>query len=417
MQSLEEVRAYVSEHLVSLDPKEVLLDEANGLITTEAIYAKEPIPSFVNSSLDGFALRAHECAAALTNLEVVETILAGTLPSKELAPGECARIMTGAPMPDGADSVSPVEATAPTPNDPNRVVIKEAVTLGQGVRTIGSDVSVGDLLFREGTVLSPGALGVLAAQGYRHVKVKGPVRVGVLSTGDELIDVTTPLRPGTIRDANRHTLLALCREQGFIGVDLGIVGDNETDIRAVFVDASTRCDVVVSSGGVSMGEVDFVKKVLAEECEEMRWFQIAIRPAKPFAFGLLKEKIPFFGLAGNPVSAMVAFELIVRGAIRQMLGHSNTHRAPITARAGAPFDNSGVNRTTYFRARYVEGASALEVVPQSAQESHQLTAMAGAQLLGIVEPGRLIAPGDPIEILAIDESALAYALSMQKAAS
>ena len=191
------------------------------------------------------------------------------------------------------------------------------------MRGVGEDVAVGDVMAEPGTVLSPAHLGVLANQGIAEVTVYPRPRVGVLSTGDELVSSAGPLAPGQIRDANRHTLLALVRREGWVPVDLGTVGDDEEALGAVLDRAAATCDAVVTSGGVSVGDHDIVKVVLEKRSAgTMRWMQVAIRPAKPFAFGTLDGSgTPVFGLPGNPVSAMVSFELFVRPAVRRMGGH------------------------------------------------------------------------------------------------
>src|SRR6202041_1290866 len=201
------------------------------------------------------------------------------------------------------------------------------------VRQPGRDVAVGDVIAAAGAVLGPAHLGVLANQGASGVRVHRRPRVGVLSTGDELFSGTGPLPPGKIRDANRRTLLALVRREGWDGVDLGIVGDDESALVELLTSAASRCDAILTSGGVSVGDLDLVRVVLEKlSAGKMRWMQVAIRPAKPFAFGVLADSAtPVFGLPGNPVSAMVSFELFVRPALRLLAGHRALHRPVVSA--------------------------------------------------------------------------------------
>ena len=237
--------------------------------------------------------------------------------------------MTGAPLPPGADAVVMVEDTEVT-EDGRRVRIDRPAVLGDAVRRAGDDVHKGDLLFPAGTELRPAVVGVLASVGLASVRVVSRPRVGVLSTGDELVEDGGPLGPGQIRESNRTMLLGAVGQAGCTPIDLGLVRDDEAALEAVLADAAVRCDAVVTSGGVSMGDFDIVKAVLGR-LATMRWMQIAIRPAKPFAFGLLSgpdRPVPVFGLPGNPVSSLVSFELLARPALRQMMGHRHARPAP-----------------------------------------------------------------------------------------
>ena len=266
--------------------------------------ATEPVPLFVNSSRDGYALRAADTLAArgamgAVRLQVVGSIMAGDHFDGTIGPGQAARIMTGAPLSTGADAVCMLEDCRDEA-DGGTVVIDDSVTEGTFVRGIGEDVAVGDVVLEAGTVLTPGHLGVLANQGLVEVTVHPRPRIGVLSTGDELAG-PGPLAPGQIRDANRHTLLALVQREGWDSIDLGIVGDDEVALGVVLDRSTTTCDAVVATGGVSVGDLDIVKVVLKERSAgTMRWMQVAIRPAKPFAFGTLAGSgTPVFGLPGN----------------------------------------------------------------------------------------------------------------------
>src|SRR6185437_3487512 len=236
------------------------------------------------------------------SLRVVGSVMAGHVLSEVVGPGEAVRIMTGAPLPRGADAVCMIEETN-VHGDGDSVTILRALDPGGFVRQPGQDVAVGDVVATGGTVISPAHLGVLANQGIVTVLAHPRPKVGVLSTGDELYSGSGPLPPGRIRDANRPTLLALCRQEGWDCVDLGIVGDEEAPLVEALQRGAATCDAVLTSGGVSVGDLDLVRVVLEKlSAGTMRWMQVAIRPAKPLAFGLLAGTgTPVFGLPGNPV--------------------------------------------------------------------------------------------------------------------
>ncbi len=311
--------------------------------------------------------------------------------------------MTGAPLPDGADAISMVEVC--TAEDGGQTVaIRQPTVAGRFIRTVGQDVGVGDTVVETGVELSPGHLGSLANQGIADILVHPRPRIAVLSTGDELTAPGTPLTGGGIRDANRPSLLALVRREGWEPVDLGIVGDDADDLGSAFDDAGSRCDALITSGGVSVGDADVVKLVLRDRCRHtMRWMQVAIRPAKPFAFGLLDGTgIPVFALPGNPVSAMVSFELFVRPSVRQMVGHATLERLSVPAIADHPYSRQPDGKTHYVRAVVtVDGSGAWSVRPLDGQESHQLSVMAEANALAVVPDGDGFGSGEPVEVLLI----------------
>ena len=258
--------------------------------------------------------------------------------------------MTGAPMPAGADAAVMVEDTERIGTD--EVLIHRAVPIGASVREVGDDVRVGTELFAAGTVVRPAVAGVLASVNARLVRVVRRPRVAVLSTGDELIDDGSPLRPGQIRESNKTMLLPLVAEAGCEAVDLGVVRDDEVALETLLRDAASSYDAIVTSGGVSMGDYDVVKAVLSR-IADMRWMQIAIKPAKPFAFGCSRLRrsrhIPVFGLPGNPVSSMVSFELFARPALRKMMGHAVLDRPIVMAVADDGLRRRPDGKTHYMR--------------------------------------------------------------------
>jgi molybdopterin molybdotransferase len=309
------------------------------------------------------------------------------------------RIFTGAPLPDGADAVVMVERTQRLDGGA-AVGIQVEVATGLHVRAAGDDLRAGDAVFGAGEVITPGHVGVLAGIGAVEVLAHPRPRVGVLSTGDELIPPGRPLGPGQIHDSNRVALLALVAEAGAEPADLGLVRDEEDLIEDAIRRGAARCDAVLTSGGVSMGDIDLVKVVL-DRIGDMRWMQIAIRPAKPFAFGVVGERqTPVLGLPGNPVSSMVSFELLARPALRRLAGHADVLRPTTPAVAAEPLGRSADGKVHYVRVRVERDAGGtLLVRPSGGQGSHHLTAMARAQGLAVLPDGPGVAAGDRVEVL------------------
>jgi molybdopterin molybdotransferase len=395
---LEEARAHVLDRVHALGVEEVALADALGAVTAEAVVATESVPPFPNSAMDGYAVRAADTAGAPVTLRSIGMIAAGESGDLVVGAGEAARIMTGAPMPDGADAVVLVERTQ---TDGDVVTIEITVEPGTSVRGIGEDVRPGDQVVSPGTVLTAGHLGVLASVGVDRVRITRRPRVGVLSTGDELVDTGGALARGQIRDSNRITLLSLLRDSGFEAVDLGIARDDETSITAAIDRAVSECDAVLTSGGVSMGDLDYVKVVL-DRIGDMRWMQIAIQPAKPFAFGIVPRpsgqergsSTPVFGLPGNPVSSMVSFELFARPALRKMAGHVVLDRMLVPAVSVDGIRRKPNGKTFFARVVAVQAIDgSWEVRSAGGQGSHQLAAMASANALAIVADGDGVAPG------------------------
>ncbi len=406
---LDEARSFVLGACGILPSRVVPIDDALGCVATTSVVATEPVPPFVNSSMDGYALRAADTAGAVgpdgpVRLEVVGTIMAGATTSATIGPGQAARIMTGAPLPAGADTVCLLEGCREESNGA-LVVIASPLDEGTSVRRVGQDVAVGDTVLQAGSAVTPGHIGVLANQGVTQVDVRPLPRIGVLSTGDELVSDPGPLPPGKIRDANRHSLLALVRREGWHPVDLGVVGDDEVALRRVLDEAASHCDAIVTSGGVSVGDLDVVKVVLQQCCSgTMKWMQVAIRPAKPFAFGLLAGTgTPVFGLPGNPVSAMVSFELFVRPAGRLLGGHHTLERPVVPATADAGFDRRPDGKTHYLRAFVrLDGHGCWWARPMIGQESHQLLAMAESNALAVIPDGNGVEAGGHLNVMLTD---------------
>ncbi len=376
----------------------VSITQACGLVTAETVVAPELVPPFDNTAMDGFAVRSQDVAKAPVTLAIAGTVSAGAAPSCEVGQGEAVRIMTGALIPHGADAVVMVELTQ-TSSDGSQVTVAKAVPAGNHIRRAGEDLNKGQLVFEPKEVLTPGHLGVLASLGIYEVRAYPRPRVGVLSTGDELVEGPQPLQAGQIRDSNRHTLLALLAEAGCEPVDLGCTPDDEAQIAASIRSGIASCDALLTSGGVSMGDYDYVKKVL-DEIGDMAWMQVAIKPAKPLAFGLVDE-VPVFGLPGNPVSSMVSFELFGRPALRKMMGYhpDRWHRQPVlgTTTQDLPRHKDAKLHFARVKVHYSNG----EYLVRSAggQGSHQLSAMAYADALAILEDGEGPKAGETVPLL------------------
>lgn len=394
---LHEARAFVMGSVSPLGVVDIDAPQAVGLVLAADVVSDCDLPHFANTAVDGFAVRSADVQGAPVDLVVVETIAAGSAPTASVGAGHAARIMTGAPMPEGADAVVMVEVTEipPSADGVERVRVLEPVGPGGGVRMAGEDVRAGEVAVEAGSLLRPAHVGVLAMLGRRTVEVVRRPRVGVMSTGDELVDDGSALRPGQIRDSNRPMLLSLCEAAGFEPVDLGLVVDDEGAIEARLVEAGDRCDAILSSGGVSMGDFDFVKVVL-DRVADMRWMQLAIKPAKPFAFGTM-GRVPVFGLPGNPVSSLVSFELFARPALRRMAGWADPDVRLLSARAGTDMPRRVDGKTHFVRVRVrADDDGVLHAFPVSGQGSHQLAASAGAEALAVLPDGEGLDAGDPV---------------------
>ncbi|QGG96095.1 molybdopterin molybdotransferase MoeA [Actinomarinicola tropica] len=398
---LGEARARVLRDCHLLPVVEVPLAAARGLVTALEVRTDEDVPPFANTAMDGFAVVAADTVGATderpVRLDVVGTVAAGSSGEVQVRSGSAARIMTGAPIPPGADAVVMVERCRPS-DDGSSVEVTVEVAPGNHVRPAGDDLRAGDPVVAAGVELTAGHLGVLAGIGRRTVEVHRRPRVGVMSTGDELVEGPGPLEPGQIRDANRHTLLALLDELGCESVDLGIVPDDEAAITAAIRDGVERCDALVTSGGVSMGDFDYVKVVL-DRLGDMDWMQVAIKPAKPLAFGTV-DGTPVFGLPGNPVSSMVSFELFARPGLRRMMGHEGPGRLIVDAVAVDGLARRPDGKTHFLRVQAAYGEDGrFHVRSAGGQGSHQLSAMAAASALAVLPDGDGVAPGGTVEAI------------------
>jgi molybdopterin molybdotransferase len=397
---LEETRAAILAAVPRLPVVTVPLADAVGLVLAADIVTDEPVPPFANTAMDGYALRAADTAGASPDapvrLTVVDDLAAGRAPEIAVGPGEAIRIMTGAPMPEGADAVVMVERTAP--DGDAAVWIRAEATAGDNVRLPGGDLEAGQTVFRAGTVIGPAHVGVLASVDAAEVPVHRRIRVGVLSTGDELVE-RGPLAPGKIRDSNRPMLRALAAATGAEVVDLGLARDDEAVIVAALEAAFARCDAVLTSGGVSMGEYDYVKAAL-DRFGALEWRQVAIKPAKPLAFGVV-QGVPVFGLPGNPVSSLVSFELFARPALLAMMGYTACRRPEVVARAAHAFTRRADGKVHLDRVRVTWTDAGYVAERTGRQESNVLSATAAADGLALVPDGDGLAAGDPVTVMLI----------------
>ena len=409
MTPLDDVRDHVMARLPVPAPVSVPFDAAAGLVLAADVAAPEDVPPFDNTAVDGYAVIASDTAAAPRDLRVTGEMAAGARHVDEVSPGCAVRIMTGAPLPTGCDAVVMVEDTDRTGDHGVRIL--RSVSPGDGIRRAGSDVRAGDVPLRAGTVVNAAVQAVLSTLNARTVSVWPRPRVGVLSTGDELVDDGSPLLPGQIRESNRTMLLRLVAGAGAEPVDLGIVRDDESVLEAALARAvgELGCDVLVTSGGVSMGDYDIVKSVLSRVAD-MSWFQIAMKPAKPFAFGALRgasgATVPVFGLPGNPVSSLVSFELIARPALEVLMRTSSTmagHRR-IAAVIDHAVERQPDGKVHFDRCLASWGADGrVHVSRVRAQGSHQLAATALANALVEIPDGPGLPEGAGVMVTLLGE--------------
>lgn len=383
--------------------------DADGCVVAADVVAPHAVPPFDNTGVDGYAVQAADTQAATGNepvyLDVLGSVLAGSVADRPVERGHTWKVMTGAPLPAGADAVVMVEQTSASavtqlgaPGD--RVAIRACVRAGAGIRRAGSDVAPGDTVLRAGTVLRPAHLGVLGSVGAQQVHAYRRLRVGVLVTGDELVLDGSELRPGQIHESNRAMLRALLVRANCEPVDLGVGSDDVADLEGRLREAMARCDVIVTSGGVSMGDSDPVKAVL-DRMGRLNWMQVAIRPAKPFAFGVLDgpdAPVLVLGLPGNPVSSLVSFELLARPALRHMMGHREPYGDSVLAIADDRLSRPlGDGRTAFLRVTSRTGPDGrVHVRPVTGQDSHQLSASADAGALAEVPDGRTVEAGQDV---------------------
>ena len=380
---VEEAQKIVLDSTFTLDTERVVLSKALHRILAEDIAPRFDIPPHDNSSVDGYAVRAADIQDASPahpcSLPVMEDIPAGIIPTHSLGAGQTSRIMTGGVMPDGADAVVMVENTIP---ESDRVQILKPVTTGQNVRYRGEDVQIGQKVLSVGTTLGPGEIGLLASFQRSFVTAYRTPTVAILSTGDEVVDIDTPLEPGKIVNSNSYSLAAMVTEAGARPIMLGIARDSEEAIRHA-IQSAMNADFILSTGGVSVGEYDYVKQVIIDLGAEMKFWRVRMKPGKPLAFGVLHDT-PFFGLPGNPVSCMVSFLMFVRPALRKAMGCNELFLPVIQTRLGNDVTVEK-GRRHYLRAyvTFQDGAFLASTV--TSQGSGILSSMSGTNGLVVIE--------------------------------
>jgi molybdopterin molybdotransferase len=395
--TVEEALEQILSRVQPLPTERVPLLSCLGRALAEPIRSGREMPPWPNSSMDGYAVRAQDAASAPSRLMVVGTIAAGSMPTRAVGPGEAMRIFTGAPMPEGADSVVPQEDTDASDG---HVTLRERVSAGAYVRPRGEDLRVGDVVLEAGARIGPAEIGLLATLGHAQVLVHRRPRVAILSTGNELADLGREPGPGQIPNTNTYSLIAQVIETGGDPINLGIAADQLDSIEER-LRWGAGADVLLSSAGVSVGDLDLVKEALTRAGADLHLWKVSMRPGKPITFGSLRGR-PVFGLPGNPVSAMVTFELFVRPALRRMAGFRRLHRLRLRARALAPIRNPGVRRG-YLRVTLERDDAGWCARLTGDQGSAILTSMVRAHGLAVVPGDTSLGVGDEVEVIVFRE--------------
>jgi molybdopterin molybdotransferase len=407
-QAVEEILT----HVKPLAPECIPLTEARGRVLAQEVSSPIDLPPWDNSAMDGYAVRSADVRrrsgeaeeAGEAELKIVEEVRAGRFPTRRLGRGECARIATGAPIPEGADTVIRQEDC--TRLDDGRVVINDLRDLRHNVRPKGEDIRRGERVFEPGMALTPARLGVLASLAYAEVFVQRRPKVAFLTSGDELADVdeTEAILSGRkIASSNTYTILALLEQAGAAARNLGLARDDKDDLRRRFADLAV-VDMVVTSAGMSVGEHDYLRDILEERGIEMKFWRVKMRPGAPVGFGMIKA-LPWIGLPGNPVSTMVTFELFVRPALRKMMGHAKLFRRAVPARfAGEPVAlKAGLQH--FLRVMVEPDGDGLAARLTGPQGSGLLSSMAKADGLAIVAEGRTeLREGEELPVMLLEES-------------
>jgi molybdopterin molybdotransferase len=403
MLELEDAWSRILDALPAPVHEQVRLADAHQRVLAENVAAATDLPPFDNSSMDGYAVRAAETASAgpasPVALRRISRVAAGETFAGTVGPGDCVRLFTGSPLPHGADAVVMQEDTRPDAAQPDTVLVLEPVSPGENVRRRGEDVSRGTTLAEAGEILTPGRMALLAATGVSEVRVGRRPVAGLLATGSELREAAGPadLAPGQIYESNRAALAALAARAGATTEVFPLVPDTFAATRAALETALARCDIVVTSGGVSVGESDFVKAAWEALGGRLEFWKVALKPGKPFAFGRRGGKF-LFGLPGNPVSAFVTFVLLVRPALLRWQGARDPAPATQPGVLAEPLANPG-ERRHFMRVR-VDNQG--RVFSAGAQASHALRSLAAANGLVAVPPRTALAAGEAVTVMRWD---------------
>jgi len=401
MLELEEALQRVLSAVRPLDAEEVSIHEAAGRVTADSPVSPVNLPLFDNSAMDGYAVRAADLTRANPDhpvaLRLDGKIAAGEVFQGTVEAGACVRLFTGSPLPNGANAVVAQEDTRPEASRPDQVWFLDTVKPWDNVRLQGEDVRNGAKIAEAGCRLTPGQVALLAAVGISKIKAARRPRVALLATGSELIENDQPLSPGKIYESNRLMLAALMKRACAIPKIFPLVPDTMEATQAALETALAECDAVVTSGGVSVGEYDFVKAAFEKLGGELAFWKISIKPGKPFAFGHAKGKF-LFGLPGNPVSALVAFLLLVRPALARMQAATETHLPKSTGRLTEALANRGDRR--HFMRVVVDDAG--RVASAGMQASHHLSSLARSNGLVEVPPRTTLPAGAAVTVLRWD---------------
>jgi molybdopterin molybdotransferase len=406
MLSVAEARERILSHFKPVATEIISLPSSLQRVLAADIAAAHDLPLFDNSSMDGFALRAADSSPAAADsrvtLRVVADIPAGAAPKAVITQGQAARIMTGAQLPEGADAVIPVEDTDFDSREagtaaPATVSFTKLVKTGGNVRPRGTDMKKGDIVLKKGRALKPQDMGLLASLGAANVEVFKRPRIALLSSGDELLEVGTPLEPGKIHDSNSFTLAALVEGSGAEVIRLGVAKDTRESVTALFEAAvHQKTDLILSSAGVSVGAFDYIKEVI-ESQGSLDFWRVNMRPGKPLAFGEYRG-VNFIGLPGNPVSAFVGFEVFVRAVIGKLAGRSDGGRLKVRVRCAEQIDSDG--RESYLRA-VIHEENGMQVAKLTGhQGSGNLLSLVQADALLIIPAGvKCVPAGQEVEAL------------------
>jgi molybdopterin molybdotransferase len=403
MIALEEALHRILDAIHPLGLEKINILDALGRVIGEDIVASRNLPPKNNSAMDGYAIRWSDTRGASREkpaiLEVIEDIPAGSIPHKTVSNEQAARIMTGAPIPEGADAVMRMEDTE---KDGGRVRIFAEAAESQDIRRAGEDVMQGEKVIARGDILRPAEIGMLAALGRSFIPVYQKPLVAVLATGDELVDVDESPTPWQIISSNSYAIAAQILDCGALPLQIGIAKDTREDLTAKLASA-LRADLIISSGGVSVGDYDLVKDIMKEVGNRMQFWQVAMRPGKPLAFGALND-VPLFGLPGNPVSSMVSFEQFVRPSILKMMGHRNLYRRTVKAELrDAISKKKGVRH--FIRARISFEDGRYFAVTTGAQGSGILKSMVQANgLIVLPEEKTSVRVGETVTVQLVDQS-------------
>jgi len=403
MISVEEALKRILDSFSPLGLEKVSILDALGRVIGEDIYAGRALPPKDHSVMDGYALRSVDTRGTSPEnpviFDIVEDIPAGAIPKMRIQVGQAARIMTGAPLPKGADAVVRMEDAR---KEGNRVVLFVEARKGQNIRYAGEDVQAGEKVLSRGEIIRPAEVGMLASLGRSFILIHQRPLVAIVATGDELAGIDEPPSPWKIIGSNSYSLAALVRECGGIPIQTGIAKDRREDLLAKFR-AVMRADIILSSGGVSVGDYDLVKEIMKGPGNRMQFWQVAMKPGRPLAFGALGD-VPIVGLPGNPVSSMVCFEQLIRPAILKMLGHENLFRRTVRARLGEDITKKKGMRY-FIRARIRRDGEDYVVVTTDRQGSDILKSMVRVNgLIILPEEATTVRKGSMVKVQLLDDA-------------